>query len=177
MNDHCSNLSTPKLSSEGGRRYIQPKLNEMQAAILAFLERCGEHGATDSEIEHALALGDNARKRRGELCKEGFVSHSQRRRPKSNAYGQPSGPTLQTVWVATQHLLSSDAEPTQKDEYQAAIKELTRTLRAAKRLAKESSPKGDALFVAHGKVADSWAAYVEAFYGYHSSIGGSHVPF
>lgn len=177
MNNPSPKLSVPQQASEDGRKYIRPKLNEMQFAILALLKHRGGYGATDSELAHSLALGDNARKRRGELCKQGLVAPSPRRRRSCDGYGQPTGPTLQTVWVATEHLLSTDAVVTEVDDYVEAIKELTRTLRAAKRLAKEISPKGDALFVAHGKVADSWGAYVEAFYSYHSALGGGYVPF
>lgn len=177
MNNPSPKLSTPQQASADGRRHIAPKLSEMQFAVMAFLCMQGERGATDSEIEYALGIGDNARKRRGELCAQGMVSHSTRRRRRCNAFGQAVGQTLQTVWFAAEAAPPKDVEPEGPTEYQEAIKELTRTLRAAKRLAKADEVSGDALFVAHGKIADNFARYVEAYYAYQPTLGGSYAPF
>ena len=54
----------------------------LRALVLEHIAECGEHGATDEEIQFALSLGGNCeRPRRRELQKGGRIKDSGRTRP------------------------------------------------------------------------------------------------
>ena len=121
-------LSLPRQTSIEGLEHIRPKLNEMQASILAFLNRRGFYGATDSEIADELRLGDNARKRRGELCKQGFVSPSGRKRLAVRD-GREVGPTRQTVWVARDFVPGHAGKSKDIEDLEKALSSMARACR------------------------------------------------
>ena len=67
---------------------ILDSVSRLQGAVLRELMRCGDHGATDREIQAATGLsGSTERPRRVELVALGLVVDSGRRRNRS------------TVWV------------------------------------------------------------------------------
>lgn len=50
------------------------RLNTLQRQVVAFLHQCGEHGATDEEMQRGIPMGPNTqRPRRRELAKRGLV--------------------------------------------------------------------------------------------------------
>lgn len=67
---------------------------QQRRSVLAFLESCGERGATDEEIQDGIGMsGNTARPRRGELQKSGSVIDSGTTRPTRSGRAA-------TVWVA-----------------------------------------------------------------------------
>ena len=75
-------------------RSIEPLAASQRARVLAYIQSCGERGATDSEIQRALFLdGSTERPRRVELCRSGDITRAQSMRETA------SGRAAQ-VWVA-----------------------------------------------------------------------------
>lgn len=73
---------------------IAPTAGRLRAAVLEYLRSRGEHGATDNEIQAALAMHSNTEgPRRYELVEAGLVRRSDQRRPTRS--GRPA-----VVWVA-----------------------------------------------------------------------------
>ena len=139
-------------------------MNEMQAAILAMLQGRGFHGATDSEVAHYLGLGDNARKRRGELCKEGLVVPSERKRPACDIYGRESGPTQQTVWVAREYSPAHKHESKDLAQLEEAIKDLMAEARRIKRTLRKADRTPDAVYSLHERLTQAHAVYSTTFW-------------
>lgn len=55
-------------TSEAAALAAEPNAETLRAAVLAFIRACGDHGATDEEIQVALQMGGNTqRPRRREL--------------------------------------------------------------------------------------------------------------
>jgi hypothetical protein len=161
---NSKNLSVPEQASADGLEYIKPKLNEMQAAILAMLKSRGFHGATDSEIAIELGLGDNARKRRGELCKDGYVVALDMKRPSANGYGMPTGPTKQTVWVAREFGKTYNHVSEDIKRIEDRIGAMVAAARRLKRSLRKEGVSLDDLYSKHTAVADAFASYNTNFH-------------
>jgi hypothetical protein len=74
--------SQPCPTSRAAAKAIQPCAQTLRWAVLAFLRRQGELGATDAEIQSSLALNPStARPRRIELVSAGLVVDSGLTRP------------------------------------------------------------------------------------------------
>lgn len=87
--------SQPTPTSQAAAESIQQVRSALGARVLAYLEQCGDHGATDREIATALSIdGNSGRPRRIELVRLGLAADSGRTRP------TPRG-RRSTVWVAT----------------------------------------------------------------------------
>ena len=157
-----SNVSLPQQASAEGLDYIKPKLNEMQAAILANLKLRGFHGATDSELAWELGIGDNARKRRGELCKQGYVAAAGKR-PACDGYGRAVGPTKQTVWVA-QEFASQAYQPKDLASVEAQLKVVMTAGRRLKRALRSSDTTPDVMYAKHMAFAEAYARYNAVFW-------------
>jgi hypothetical protein len=72
---------------------IAPAACKMRALVLAWIETTGATGATDEEIQEALAMNPSTqRPRRGELVERGWVADSGRCRNTRSGRGA-------TVWV------------------------------------------------------------------------------
>ena len=72
---------------------IEPSADTLRAAVLEHIRRCGPAGATDDEIQAALALdGNTERPRRWELLKADLIAPAGHR---TNARGRRCA-----VWVA-----------------------------------------------------------------------------
>tara|TARA_R110000824_G_scaffold2991_5_gene13694 strand:+ start:3727 stop:4482 length:756 start_codon:yes stop_codon:yes gene_type:complete len=153
------NMSQPEQASAEGLEFIQPKLNEMQAAILAFLKFRAFHGATDSEIAHQLEIGDNARKRRGELCKEGHVTALSRKRRSCDSLGRATGPTNQTVWVAKEYAPTHTHATQNIKAIEDSISSLVLEARRLKRILRKPDMSPDDLYSRHTRVSDAYSAY------------------
>jgi hypothetical protein len=156
-------MSQPEQASAEGLDYIKPKLNEMQAGILAFLKFRAFHGATDSEIAHELGIGDNARKRRGELCKEGHVIALNRKRRSCDSFGLATGPTTQTIWVAKEY--APDHEHTSVDikRVEERIGALVAAARRLKRILRKDDVSPDELYSRHTAVSEAYQNYATNF--------------
>jgi len=75
-------------------RGIEPEMNALQKRVLQFILTCGEQGATDEEIQRALAMNPSTqRPRRVELVDKVLVrAKDERRKTRSGRSAQ--------VWVA-----------------------------------------------------------------------------
>lgn len=169
-------LSQPEQASADGLQYIKPKLNEMQAGILAMLQQRGFHGATDSEVAHYLGIGDNARKRRGELCKQGLVVPSERKRPACDSCGRETGPTQQTVWVAREYSPAHKHESKDLAQLEQAIKDLMTEARRIKRKLRKADRTPDAIYSLHERLTQAHAAYSTTFWKAWESIKMQECP-
>ena len=156
-------MSQPEQASADGLEFIKPKLNEMQAAILAMLKASGFHGATDSEVAYNLGIGDNARKRRGELCKEGHVIALNRKRRSCDSVGRATGPTTQTVWVAKEY--APDHQHTSEDvkRVEERIAALVAAARRLKRILRKDDVSPDELYSRHTAVSEAYQNYATNF--------------
>lgn len=73
---------------------IQPRTETLRRAVLAFLQQRGDEGASDEEIQEALAMNPSTqRPRRIELVTMGLVRDSGRTRPTRSGRAA-------VVWVA-----------------------------------------------------------------------------
>lgn len=89
-----SGVTVPtKLASMAAADAIAPTAGTLRAAVLAYIVKCGETGATDDEMQAALGLAGNTQTPRGwELFKADqirAVGHRENRRGRKC-----------TVWVA-----------------------------------------------------------------------------
>ena len=157
-------VHTPSEASAEGLNFIKPKLNEMQAAILAFLKFRAFHGATDSEIAHQLEIGDNARKRRGELCKQGYVVAINMKRPACDSLGSATGPTNQTVWVASEFAPNYAHTSQDLKRLEDRLSSLITAARRIKRILRKGEPTSDELYSKHTVVAEAYTNYVMNFH-------------
>ena len=161
---NSTNLSPPQQASAEGLEFIKPKLNEMQAGILALLKARAFHGATDSEIAHELGIGDNARKRRGELCKQGLVVALDAKRPSANGYGWPAGPTKQTVWVAKEYAPTHQHTSEDIKRIEDRLSTLVAAARRLKRILRKDDVSPDELYSRHTAVSDAYSSYTTNFH-------------
>ena len=160
-------MSQQAATSAEGYEYIKPKLNEMQAAILSMLRRLGATGATDSEIAYELGIGDNARKRRNELCKQGLVMPAGKR-PRCDGYGRAVGPVKQTVWVAVEHAAPSNVVSNARcADLAGAVSTAARRL---KRAINSSEATADNLYSKHMALVDCMQAMTAEFWRYYERM-------
>jgi len=81
-------------TSKDAAERIKPSVHSLRAQVLIYLERRGPDGATDIEMQQALAMdGNTQRPRRIELVADGSVVDSGRTRRTDS--GRQA-----TVWVA-----------------------------------------------------------------------------
>jgi hypothetical protein len=82
-------------TSEAAARAIEPDMNALQQKVLAHLRGCSALGATDDEMQRALAMNPSTqRPRRIELVNKGLVVDSgMKRRTGSGRWA--------VVWIAT----------------------------------------------------------------------------
>lgn len=81
-------------TSQAAAKAIKPVLNVLQQAVLDFLRKCGDSGATDEEGIDATAItASSYRPRRIELCDAGLVRDSGRKRETRSGRAA-------AVWVA-----------------------------------------------------------------------------
>jgi hypothetical protein len=74
--------SQPGSTSEAAADRIAPSANAVRARVLEYLEKRGDYGATDYEIQRDLAMGGSTqRPRRRELEQLGFIQQAQHKRP------------------------------------------------------------------------------------------------
>lgn len=60
---------------------VMPRTGTQRRRVLDYIAACGDHGATDLELQHALGLGGNSeRPRRVELVTAELIADSGRRR-------------------------------------------------------------------------------------------------
>ncbi len=82
-------------TSAAAARSVAADAHIQRARILRFVRESGAFGATDQEIEHALALaGNTVRPRRGELQEARHIVLTDQRRPTASG-------RLSRVYVAT----------------------------------------------------------------------------
>jgi hypothetical protein len=95
--------SVPVATSRAAAKKIAPHSGKLAAQVLAYLQRRGEHGATDEEISRDTGLSPStARPRRLELVRRGLVKRSGRTRP------GVSGCKM-TVWIVAASLRALDS--------------------------------------------------------------------
>lgn len=156
-------LSLPRQASIEGLEHIRPKMNDMQAAILALLKRRGFYGATDSEIADELRIGDNARKRRGELCKQGLVSPSGRKRLTVRD-GREVGPTRQTVWVARDFVPGNAVKGKDIDSLERSLSSLARASRKLLRTVRLPEPSPDEIRSQYDAIVSTYEDVVAKYH-------------
>jgi hypothetical protein len=87
----------PHPTSQAAQAQIRPQMPELRQRVLAFLEVCGAHGATDEEVQTALRMNPSTeRPRRVELLARGLVCASGQTRPTRS--GRQA-----VVWIASTH--------------------------------------------------------------------------
>jgi len=87
--------SVPVPTSEAAAEAIAPKADTLRRAVLEHIQKCGEDGATDEEIQDALSMsGDTERPRRWECQRAGLIRDSGRTRAVKSGRAA-------VVWVAT----------------------------------------------------------------------------
>jgi len=68
-------------TSQAAAAEIAPSVSRLRTMVFAYIEKTGDYGATDQEVEDALRLGQNtSRPRRVELMQKGYICDSGVRR-------------------------------------------------------------------------------------------------
>lgn len=82
-------------TSRAAAERIAPLAHTKRGQVLDYLAGCGEHGATDEEMQGAIPMPANTqRPRRIELVEMGFIKPTKHTRPTRSG-------DFATVWVAT----------------------------------------------------------------------------
>lgn len=69
-------------TSRDAAQAIEPRTETLRRAVLDYIRRCGDEGATDEQVQDALAMsGSTQRPRRVELQEMGLVIDSGKTRP------------------------------------------------------------------------------------------------